>query len=83
MCTLQLEKDIGGMAHPNLKDYYRAAQLRPAIKWCAEGYTSKWKDIERAVAGIPTQSLIGSAELIHYTTRHDRSKNFAHTEYLV
>ena len=64
MCTLQLEKDIGGMAHPNLKDYYRAAQLRPAIKWCAEGYTSKWKDIERAVAGIPTQSLIGSAELI-------------------
>lgn len=63
-CTLQLEKDKGGMALPNLKDYYRAAQLRPVVKWCDEDYTAKWKDIERAVAGIPTQSLIGNAELM-------------------
>lgn len=37
-CTLQLEKDKGGMALPNLKDYYRAAQLRPVVKWCDEDY---------------------------------------------
>lgn len=62
--TLQLDKDKGGMALPNLKDYYRAAQLRPVVKWCDEGYTAKWKDIKRAVAGVPSQSLIGIAKLI-------------------
>ena len=62
--TLQLGKEKGGMALPNLKDYYRAAQLRPVVKWCDKGYIAKWKDIERTVAGIPTQSLIGNAVLM-------------------
>ena len=53
---LQLEKDKGGIALPNLKDYYHAAQLRPVVQWCDEGYTAKWTDIKRV---IPTQSLIG------------------------
>lgn len=52
------------MAHPNLKDYYRPALLRPVVQWCDEGYTAKWKDFERAVAGVPTQSLIGNAKSV-------------------
>lgn len=47
-----------------MKDYYRAAQVRPVVQWGDEGYTAKWKDIERAVASIPTQSLIGNAKLM-------------------
>lgn len=62
--TLQLRKDKGGMALPNLKDYYRSAQLRPVIKWCEKDYIAKWKNIEREVIGIPTQSLIGNIKLI-------------------
>ena len=56
-CTLQLTKEKGCMALPNLKDYYQAAQLGTIIKRCDEDYSAKWKDIERTVADIPVQSL--------------------------
>ena len=52
------------MALPNLKDYYQAAQLGTIIKWCDEDYSAKWKDIERTVADIPVQSLIGNSKLV-------------------
>lgn len=41
--TLQLGKEKGGMGLPKLKDYYRAAQLRPIIMWCDKDYNAKWK----------------------------------------
>ena len=44
--TLQLPKEKGGMALPNLKEYYHAAQLRFLVCWCRPGYEAKWKGIE-------------------------------------
>ena len=38
------------MALRNLKDYYRAAQFRPVIKWFDEGWLHCKVDIERALA---------------------------------
>lgn len=35
---LQLSKEKGGLALPILKDYYKAAQLRPLIGWCTPSY---------------------------------------------
>ena len=49
-CTLLLERDKGGMALRTLKDYYRAAQFRPVIKWFDEGWLHCKVDIERALA---------------------------------
>lgn len=46
MKTLQLEKIRGGLALPNFKDYYLAAQLRYIVCWCSTEYDSKWKRIE-------------------------------------
>lgn len=37
-CTLNLPKERGGMALPNLKLYYQAAQLRPLVVWCVSTY---------------------------------------------
>lgn len=52
------------MALPNLKDYYRAAQLGPIIKWCDKDYSTKWKDIEMIATDVPIQSLIGNIKSI-------------------
>ena len=57
--TLQLPKNCGGMALPNLKYYYVSAQLRPLVCWCNSEYESKWKDIEATLTEIPTQSVLG------------------------
>ena len=38
--TLTISKG-GGMALPNLRDYYLAAQLTTV--WCDDGYEAKWK----------------------------------------
>uniref|UniRef100_A0A669AV81 Reverse transcriptase domain-containing protein n=1 Tax=Oreochromis niloticus TaxID=8128 RepID=A0A669AV81_ORENI len=43
---LQLRKEKGGLALPNLKEYFYAAQLRYIAYWCSPDYTSKWKRIE-------------------------------------
>uniref|UniRef100_A0A669E9I5 Reverse transcriptase zinc-binding domain-containing protein n=1 Tax=Oreochromis niloticus TaxID=8128 RepID=A0A669E9I5_ORENI len=44
--TLQLRKEKGGLALPNFKEYFYAAQLRYIVYWCSPDYTSKWKRIE-------------------------------------
>uniref|UniRef100_A0A671XN45 Reverse transcriptase domain-containing protein n=1 Tax=Sparus aurata TaxID=8175 RepID=A0A671XN45_SPAAU len=60
--TLQIGKDGGGMALPNLQEYYHAAQIRPVICWCDEDYVAKWKNFEQFVHGREIQSLIGDRE---------------------
>lgn len=44
--TLQIPKDKGGLALPNLLEYYYAAQTRPLVYWCDPEYTARWKDID-------------------------------------
>uniref|UniRef100_A0A3Q0RGC2 Uncharacterized protein n=1 Tax=Amphilophus citrinellus TaxID=61819 RepID=A0A3Q0RGC2_AMPCI len=58
--TLQLPRCSGGMGLPCLKDYYIAAQIRPAILWCNNDYTAKWKAIELSQSNKPLQSLLGN-----------------------
>lgn len=38
--TLQLPQSKGGMALPNLRAYFYAAQLRPLACWCRPDYES-------------------------------------------
>jgi len=40
--TLQLENKRRGLALPNFKEYFLAAQLRYIIYWCSSEYYSKW-----------------------------------------
>ena len=65
--TLQLPKEKGGLALPCLRDYYRAAQIRPLVGWCTPNYRSKWKEIEMAMGtGQPVNNLIGDPSLINH-----------------
>lgn len=57
--TLQLQKDKGGMALPNLKMYFYAAQLRYLCCWCDPSYFAKWKEIETCIPGYNVQTLMG------------------------
>jgi len=57
--TLQLQKDKGGMALPNLKLYFYAAQLRYLCCWCDPSYCAKWKEIETCIPGYNVQTLMG------------------------
>lgn len=59
LSTLQLPRDRGGMALPNLMLYFQAAQLRPLCLWCDNSYTAKWKDIETYNPGCNVQTLLG------------------------
>jgi hypothetical protein len=61
-CTMQLTKEKGGLALPNLKEYYHAAQLRPLLYWCSDDYVSRWKEIEAPGSTFPIQTLIGGKE---------------------
>ncbi|CAI5636845.1 unnamed protein product [Oreochromis niloticus] len=61
--TLQLSRKQGGVGLPNLKDYYHAAQTRPAIKWCDQNFNAKWKDIEIKVQDVPVQTFLGNEQL--------------------
>ena len=61
--TLQLNKEKGGMALPNLKDYYNAAQLRFVVSWCDETITAKWKAMETNSQDIPVQAMLGDKQL--------------------
>ena len=62
--TLQLPKNCGGMALPNLKDYYVSAQLRPLLCWYNSEYESKWKDIGTTLTEIPIQSVLGNEDVV-------------------
>ncbi|XP_054872348.1 LINE-1 retrotransposable element ORF2 protein isoform X1 [Amphiprion ocellaris] len=61
---LQIVKDNGGMALPNLKEYYHSAQLTPIMNWCDENYVSKWKNIEQIIQGRKISSILAETELI-------------------
>lgn len=62
--TLQLPKDKGGLALPNLEEYFYAAQIRPLIYWCNNNYFSRWKSIEIEQAGIEVRNLIAYKGLL-------------------
>ena len=57
--TLQLPKDRGGMALPNLREYFNAAQIRPLTCWCNTGIDpSRWKEMELEFEGYKIQHLL-------------------------
>lgn len=63
--TLQLSKENGGLSLPNIKDYYRAAQIKNLVDICNPSYTAKWKEIEYSISSdIPLQAVIGDTVLI-------------------
>ncbi len=39
--TLQIPKDKGGLALPNLLEYYYATQIRPLVYWCDSDYIAR------------------------------------------
>lgn len=51
--VMQLPKNKGGMALPNLKDYYWAAQIRTLGYLCDLQYRARWKEIEQGGSGGP------------------------------
>ena len=62
--TLQLPKVKGGLSLPNLRNYYRAAQLKTLVDICNPSYIAKWKEIERQISSdIPLQAIIGDFSL--------------------
>ena len=61
---LQILKENGGMALPNLRQYYNAAQLTPVINWCEVNYVSKWKNIEQAIQGRKIASIIADIDTV-------------------
>lgn len=60
--TLQLEKQKGGMALPNLKEYFHAAQIKHIVCWCDKSYEAKWKNLEQFAQKREISSLIGDAD---------------------
>ena len=69
--TLQLPKDKGGLALPNFREYFNAAQLRPLIYWCNVDYIARWKDIEIPTSGPLIQPLIGQREIPAHTKEEE------------
>lgn len=64
--TLQLAKDKGGLALPNIKNYHQAAQIKILVNICNPSYKAKWKDIECQISSdIPIQAIIGDSGLIN------------------
>ena len=56
---MQLPKDKGGMALPNLKDYYYAAQYL-----CDPQFKARWKEIEEeGSVGPPIQAAMADKKL--------------------
>lgn len=62
--TLQLPKEQGGMALPNFKDYFYAAQIRPLINLCNPSFQARWKDIELStLVDPPVQAILPQKHL--------------------
>lgn len=61
--TLQLPKSRGGLALPNLREYFTAAQIRPLLNWCCTNFVAHWKDIETNSYTCPIQTFIGERTL--------------------
>lgn len=63
--VMQLSKDKGGMALPNLKDYYGAAQIRTLGYLCDSHFRARWKEIEEGGSGgLPIQAVIADKKLV-------------------
>ena len=60
--TLQLPKDKGGMALPNLRQYFYAAQIRPLLCWGNNTAITRWKDIEICTHTYPIQTCVGERQ---------------------
>lgn len=60
--TLQIDKEHGGLALPNLKEYYYAAQLRYIVYWCSPEYQARWKHIELNLGQSQPQARLGGKE---------------------
>lgn len=57
------------MALPNLKEYFRAAQLPPLLYWCNDDYLARWKDIE-IQNRFPIQTPIGERKISNSIAKH-------------
>lgn len=62
LTTLQLDKERGGLALPDLKQYYYAAQMRDIVYWCSPDYQAKWKSIEFNLDKVPPPAKLGWKE---------------------
>lgn len=60
--TLQLNKENGGLALPNFKNYYYAAQIRYLVYWCSTDYQARWKHIELNWSKNCPQTRLGEKE---------------------
>lgn len=62
--TLQLPAEEGGMALPNFRDYFYAAQTKYLINICTPTYQARWKDIELSIMNDPpTQAILAHKNL--------------------
>lgn len=75
--TLKLEKLNGGLALPNLREYFYAAQLKYMVCWCSPEYYAKWKNIELTQSKSLPQTRLGEK---HYRRQED--DNFTVSETL-
>ena len=60
--TLQIDKEHGGLAVANLKEYYYAAQMRYFVYWCSPEYQARWKHIELNLVDSPPQTRLGGKQ---------------------
>lgn len=67
--TLQIPKDRGGMALPNLREYFHAAHARPLLHWCNDDYLAQRKDIEVQKL-FPIQTLLGERKVTPSIAKH-------------
>ena len=49
---------MGGLALPEFKGYYRAAQLRVLPDWSAREFEKIWLHMDRALAGLASLDLV-------------------------
>lgn len=64
--TLQLHKDKGGLALPNLKFYYWAAQLVAIVTWIGGDEEAKWTQIEQGEAKGAQMSALPFMDPKHF-----------------
>ncbi len=57
--TLQLQKEEGGLALSNLKQYFYAAQGRFLVCICCPLYQARWKDVEIKTDTFHIQAALG------------------------
>ncbi len=62
--TLQLSKKEGGMAIPDLRNYFYSTQIKPLLNLCNQKYNARWKDIEKTlIKDLPIQAVLGNKEI--------------------